>query len=223
MHFHLSRVLCTLPDRLVLPRWRERCRIEGEANLLAARAGGRPVILATLHYGGMLLLRYWLRVLGHPAAMLVREQLAQRSPLKQRKDALSATDAGPVVVSGQSPRDALRYLREGGLLTVMLDHTEGRQIDAPLPGGRWRISTTALRLAAAAKAVVLPALVVETAPWRFVIHVGRPVPGEWLADARQFPAAAGHLWNEFLPVLRAAPHDALPELFNSLRSETNEI
>lgn len=218
LKFHLTRVLCTLTDRLHEERWQHRCQLDGEVHLQTALAQGRPVILATAHFGGCLLLRYWLRAKGIPAATLVSERLEDRNPIKLLKDSLSPPHATPNVFSGQSPRAAVRFLKAGGILCVMLDHAQGRLFQARVPGGNWQISTTAFRLAGLTGAVVLPALIRETAPWRFVIHLARPVPDHFLCATADFSAAARHLWGEFEPVLREAPEDCLPDLIISLQT-----
>lgn len=218
IRFHLTRVLLTFPDRLAEPRWRNRGTLEGESHLKAALATGRPIILAGLHFGGHLILRYWLRAQGLPVATLVKERLADRSTLKCHKDSLSQPTEVPNVFSGHFPRDAVKFLRNHGTLIVMLDHSQGRLIDVPVTGETWRISTTAFRLAASSGAIVLPALLRETTPWRFTIHIGKAVPDGLLVEASNFPAAAQHLWREYLPVLRLNPGDWSGELHTSLRS-----
>lgn len=213
---HLTRVLCFMPDRLITERWLRRCRIEGEEHLLSALRSGQPVVLPTLHFGAVLLLRYWLRAKGHPVAALVTEPVSRRHALKQHKDSLSPPANVPNVISGTQPRDALRFLKQGGALMVILDNPYGRQIEARVRNSPWRVSGTAFRLASLTGAVMLPTLIYEEAPWRFVVHVGRPAP-DLGRPAADFEDAARHIWNELEPILRKYPDDCLGELRESLR------
>ena len=66
----LVRLMCLWPDRLTLGRWKDRCRCVGLERLERNHAVGRPVILATLHFGPIILLVHWLRARGLPAAGL---------------------------------------------------------------------------------------------------------------------------------------------------------
>jgi lauroyl/myristoyl acyltransferase len=217
VRFHLTRALCAIPDRLARAPWQGRCVIENAAALDQALANRRPVVLATVHFGGLLLLRYWLRARGYPVASLVAEVLADRVELKLHKDALSPFTEIPNVLSGQAPREAVRFLQGGGALMVMLDHQQGRQARIDVPEGRWVFSPTAFRLASLTDAVLLPVSIQETAPWRFVVRLGRPVPEASLKSPADYSRAARHVWGEFQPVFAAAPGDWTPELAESLR------
>src|SRR5438132_9217323 len=57
---NLARLLCLWPDRLGDPRWQKYCRSSGMEQFEDVRARGGPVILATLHFGPLSVLRFWL-------------------------------------------------------------------------------------------------------------------------------------------------------------------
>ncbi|MEW6302928.1 MAG: hypothetical protein AB1705_05625 [Verrucomicrobiota bacterium] len=212
LRFHLQRVLASIPDRLGQDHWRVRCRLQGHEFLQAALDARRPVILATLHFGGLVMHRDWLRTFGIPAATFLGEPI-HRHALKRLKHSLAPFPHIPCLLTDQNLRTVLRFL-QSGVLVALVDHPAGRPIHAPVPGGMWRVSSTAWRLAALADAVVIPFLTTETAPWQFTLHFGEPLPAA--ASPAGFPAVASQLWTRVQPVLAATPDQCHQELFDSL-------
>jgi hypothetical protein len=80
---NLSKLLSVWPDRLQEPRWRNRCRVNGIERFEKLYSAGRPVVLASLHFGPVYVLYLWLRARGLPAAALVGRNL--QGPLTYRR------------------------------------------------------------------------------------------------------------------------------------------
>ncbi|CAN5540468.1 MAG: hypothetical protein H0V12_10435 [Chloroflexi bacterium] len=76
-------VLSFFVDRLGRPEWQRRLDIRGWENLEAARAAGAPVILATLHFGTVPLLPYWLSTRGLVVGSVVKDDIVALSPVRQ--------------------------------------------------------------------------------------------------------------------------------------------
>src|SRR3569833_583513 len=83
---YLNTILEFFHERLGASKWRDRLQIDGLEYLESARRQKRPVILAFWHFGPYILLRFWLRAAGFPAANLVEGELQNRSVLKQLMD-----------------------------------------------------------------------------------------------------------------------------------------
>ncbi|MBI5775324.1 MAG: hypothetical protein HZA89_16510 [Verrucomicrobia bacterium] len=213
--FHLSRFICFFPHRLTAPEWRERCRLRGFAPVRAALAAGRPVVLATLHFGPLPLMRYWLRAGGIPAATMVSESAGSRSALRLRKDALSdqATKMSgvPHVIEQGEVRKALRFLEQAAALMVAMDFHAGKLVEVREDGRVVRLSCGAIRLAARSGALLVPCLIRETGGWQFEIRCGQPVSDD-VVLSKSVGAAAAHLWREFSAEVRAHPEDCGVEL-----------
>lgn len=69
----LARCLTFWPDRLGAPHWQQRIRYEGLHHVLTVLNDGAPAVLATLHFGVLFLLRYFLRARGIAASVLVAQ------------------------------------------------------------------------------------------------------------------------------------------------------
>ncbi len=211
LRFHLGRFLSYFPDRLGSPRWLGRCRFEGWCDWM--NDGATPVVLASLHFGAYLTLPYWLRAFGVRAATLVGEPVQARSSLKRRRYELTPLPDLPVVFSTEEMRGATRHLAAGHSLVVMLDAAHGRRARVPFADRFFHASTGAARFAAAARARLVPCLIAETAPWRFTIFFGTPVPEESLQDER----ATAHCLGEFLKVIAQYPEQCGPEVLRCIQ------
>jgi lauroyl/myristoyl acyltransferase len=187
---------------------------------LAALAAGRPVILATLHFGVYAQTRLWLRARGLPAATLAGGTIEERSALLQISDRHSPTPEIPVAFYQDQLRELKHHLSRGRLLIITCDGPAGKKISVPFGEG-WTLdlATGALRLAAHEKAEIFPFTTVDLGGWRTRIKIGPPVP---LAGAADFPSAAAHLIAALLPALREHPDQITFDLARSLRPSAHE-
>jgi hypothetical protein len=206
----LAELFALWPDQIHKARWRRHCRCTGIEHLEAARGGGRPVILATLHFGPLIVLRYWLRARGFPLAALLGGPLRHRSVYRRYLDRISDAAGGLAGVAHVFDLDQLRQVHEflelRGLLLVTVDGggaTQHLQIQGS--DFSFRMATGALRLAARANAPVIPCLIRADWPAGITIHFGQPLETAWVADRRQHNIACEHLLCFFLPLLQAQP------------------
>jgi lauroyl/myristoyl acyltransferase len=200
-------------DRFLSPGWAERFDVR-DVERLRTLLADRPAVLVSIHFGSLLLLAPVLRLSGIPVAMAVG---ADEWPLpRSRRWRTELTRIGdlPTTLGTGDARGMLRFLQPGRCLLVTLDYPLGEKADVPYAGVLLRASTPPLRLARAARAVVVPVLAFGDGPWRMRLHVGQPVPDELLA-ARDYAAAAAHLCAELLPVAATAPGQALPTLVDA--------
>jgi lauroyl/myristoyl acyltransferase len=212
-----ARLIYIWPDRLRSPRWLSRCRLEGGRDLIGSRNEDRGVVLAHLHFGPSEILPYWLRAHGIVTTALVgRPKPLQR--LASRQHALSAPADVPLFLPVNEMLRHVRIARNtaftykgkqlmgpGRRVLVAVDVNRGQQVYVPFENHLFRMATGAIRLAALAKAELIPCLIVETASWNFAIHFGTPVPGCYLGNRPNLKAAAAHLLKEFLKVVTCYP------------------
>jgi lauroyl/myristoyl acyltransferase len=202
---NMVRFLWMIPDRLKQTRWQRRFRFTGREQFEQLSAQGRPVILAVLHFGPLLVIRYWLRAHGWEAAFLTDTLLTCLDYITRLSDQASGLAAIPHTFDVRRLKPVYQFLRSGGMLVVAVDGPHGRKWDVPADDLTLRMAPGALRLAAGTHAVVVPCLISAERPLGLTIHFGNPVPDDWVADPAQHPAACVHLLREFLPVLRARP------------------
>src|SRR5262245_39911590 len=77
------------PDRLREPRWQNQCQIRGGEQLDAVLNRGRPVILATLHFGSLTELYHCLRARGLAVAGVAGRSRAQWSDYRKHINSLA--------------------------------------------------------------------------------------------------------------------------------------
>ena len=214
---NLARLLCLWPDRLRRGRWSDHCRCIGLERLERAHAQGRPVALAFLHFGPLILLCHWLRVQGLPAAALRLQRSAERPAYWKYIDRLSAPGNGadwPSVFDRTELRRAHEHLRAGRILAIAVEGRRDRHLRVVRDGLTFDMATGILRLAAATGAVVIPCLLTAGPRMSFTVHLGEPVPDDLVADTDRHFAACHHLFREFLAVVGRHPgqsHAALIE------------
>jgi lauroyl/myristoyl acyltransferase len=219
---NMTKLLTAWPDRLADPRWRRRGRCIGLEQLEQAAASERPVILATVHYGPLAVLHYWLRAGGLPTAALVYDAANHLSVSKRLKQLLSDQATGladvPHVFNVHQLRAVFKFLQQPRLLIVAVD--DGRGELPPVAGLDFslRMATGAVRLAARVNAVVVPCLIRADRSMAFTIHFGAAVPDACVADQRQHPAALVHLLQVFLPLLRAYPEQCAYSLLRCIQT-----
>jgi hypothetical protein len=209
---YLARALNFIPDRFVADKWHGQCRFHGEVPAVS----NQPVILATLHFGPLHLLRYWLRARGFLVTTLVEELPGTRTLVKHLKDRLSDAATGlqdiPHVISRNELFKVRQCAQPGRMLMISVDHHSGKQVQINAGASHLRLATGAIRLAASLNARLIPCLMTESGPWQFDIHFGQPVPAELLGDDPDLARAASHLWHEFLPVVAQHPEQIGGEL-----------
>ena len=197
-------------ERLSEPGWRRRLRVVGRANLDAAVAGGRPVVMVTMHYGVLWSMLRWLRASGIPLAAM---SLTQPDPVRDAIDTLADEANGLAGVPRQFgvTRDALREAHEflgvpGRALAIVFDGGIGaRPLTLQRDGVTATVRLGAFRIAQAAGASVLPCLMRARTRMGCAIHFGRPVPDAWIADRQRHADAAAHVFDELWPIARQCP------------------
>lgn len=217
LRHHFDRVLAFLPDRLHQPRWRDRFEIAGLDPLEAARAAGRPVILAFCHFGPFVLIPNFLRARGIPALPLIAGAARNRPYMHRLKDRHLPFPNVPGALYTDQIREVVG-LGTQAVLMMAVDVRVGRTVDVPLADGwKFRFATGAIRIAARKRAVLLPCTVLNLGSWRFRMEIGRPVPEEFLGPIPDVPRAAAHLVSELFPFHQAHPGHCCREVFGSLR------
>ena len=210
------------PDRLAEPRWQARCRLHGAAAVRGLLAAGRPVVLATLHYGSLTELFHWLRAAGLPVAAVAGSppdhRGAIRSGLNDRADRANGL-AGVPRVFGTTPadlRDVCDFLAAPGrAVQIAVDGIVGTRRHAVAAAGvRFEVSAGAFKLAAITGAVVVPCLWRPARRMGCDIHFADPVPDAVVAG-RRFDEAAAHVVHHLLPLIRDRPELAGPGMIRA--------
>jgi KDO2-lipid IV(A) lauroyltransferase len=194
---HVGRCFCEFAALHRL--WREgRVEIEGLDHLEAARAGGRPVIIAGLHVGYWEIIAVGLAMLRIPAVSTYQRQ-PDRFRMRIADNARSRAWRPGVPLERLLPtRSALfgaqRALsRPGGVMLYYVDEFWQGRVHAPLLGRRLRQEgniAKAVRLAAMTGAAVVPAHALrlgEAARFRLIFSPAVPIgaSGRGRAGARE--------------------------------------
>lgn len=181
-------------------------RVTGLEHLTAAVASGRGVIAATIHYGNPEYVGQCLSSLGISFMALVEPleppALAELFRRYRSSQGQKFVDAD---VSGV--KQAIRHLRRGGLLAVLVDRDiQRRGAEVTFFGAPARIPTGAVDLAAHTGAVLLPLLTRRIALDRFEAVIEPPLElvrtGDEVADRR---LNTERLIQRFEPYLRQDP------------------
>ena len=209
---YTTRLLSFWPDRLREARWSRRCELLGLAPLEAALAAGRPVILATLHYGDLTMLYHWLRSRGLAAAFLAaprrKEEPAFRRSLDGLADRANGQEGVPRLIYLDRLWDAQEFLgRPGRVLAMAVDGNTERDVAVSGPGYVLRLSPGALRLAAITGAAVIPCLISSPGCLRSTIRFGQPVADADVTDRDRHAAACEHIARQLLPWIAAKPEE----------------
>ena len=212
---YMRQFLNYFPDRLADPKWRQLCQIDGLEPVVAALTAGRPVILATLHFGVYAQTRMWLRAYGIPAATMAGGPIVKRTTLLRISSRYSPMPEIPITFYQDQLRELRQHLRQGRPLIITCDGSAGKKIIVPFCEG-WtiEIATGALRLAERHQAEIFSISTVNLGGWRTRIKIGAPVPRELAAN---FSAAAGHLIAAWLPTLHLYPDQSTFDLARYLQ------
>lgn len=197
-----TRFLCYSPEKLRRPRWRRRCLILGLRRLTAPLAEGRPVVLATLHCGDLVMLYHWLRSRGIPVTFLAtRKQKAPprfRARLDGLADRVNGLEDVPRLMHHDQLWDIREYLTGPRVLAVAMERDSRRSVSASGPGYSLRLSPGALRLAGLAGAVVVPCVISSQRWLSSTVFLGRPVPPQYVRDC-DYRAACDHIVQQLIP------------------------
>lgn len=202
VHSQLAKLMILWPDRLAEPRWRRRCDLSA-AGRLGELAGRRPVVLVTLHFGPLALLKYCLRLVGLPVAVLVGRDNAMRPGYRRRLDALSDRVTGlattPHLFDLTQVRAAIHFVDGGGMLLMAIDGVHGRK--TVVRGERYalRLATGPVRVAIRTGALIVPCLVVPGRWFRIRIMVGDPI------ECGTVEETCSAVLHAFLPVITTSP------------------
>ena len=222
----LARLLFLWPDRLSRGLWMDRCRCVGLERVERNLALGRPIILATLHFGPVVVLGHWLRARGLPAAGL-RDSLSATRPLHWRYiDGLSAVTGcsdGPSVFDRTQLRSVHNHLRAGRILIMTAEGRYHRSNRVHREGLAFEMSTGPFRLAAATGAIIIPCLIAAGPRMTFTIHIGEPVPENLVIGAHLHRAGCDHLLGEFLQVVGRHPGQSHALLIDHLRPVADTV
>ena len=218
---HLAMTLIrNWPERLCEPRWQARCHLFGEDVLLAARASGRPIILTSVHYGGLGEMVYWLRSKRLPLAVIVIHPKAYDEARKHyfliadRVNGL--VDVLPLFgTDTQALFDIRDFLEKGRMLLCAIDLPYGRRTSAvQVDGIEVTIQLGVFTIAAVTNAIVIPTLFRNRPGMECDIHFRSPVPDGWVTDRKHHPQAAQHVLNELMPLIEQCPEQADPPLLS---------
>jgi lauroyl/myristoyl acyltransferase len=214
----LNAVKLTLlwPDRLRQPRWRGRVNTVGVDRFERARATGRPVILATLHFGPATAVLPLLRRDRLPvAAITLRDpddRRAFRKTLQQLADRMNDLEGVPAVIGVADVERAVDFLGAGNVLVLAVDGPRGRRLHTRIGHHTLSLSAAVCQMAAMRHAIIVPCLLTAAPVFRVTMHFGQPVPDALVCDYRRHQAACEHLHREFLPIVSAFPAQCYPVL-----------
>lgn len=164
---------------------RERVRVVGEENYLAARARGKGVFLLSAHFGGWELGAIRAGLIAGPIAPVVRPL---DNPHLERELARRRTRFGnELIAKRDAARDVLKRLRAGGTVAILVDQNVLPDEAVFVPFfGRLAATTPALALfQLKTDAAVVPAFVRPENGGRYRLELGRPI----LADDVKAPGA----------------------------------
>jgi lauroyl/myristoyl acyltransferase len=199
------------PDRLTSPRWLNRCRFEGDRRLLETSQDDRGIVLVSVHFGPFELLPYWLRAYGIQATSVRADPPGALKSLTNYQYSLSPPAEIPVFIFASEltpfPRfsNIRKILGPGRRLLVMVDPNRGLMADIPFEDRLFHMATGAIHLAQMAGAKLIPCMITEDSTWKFTIHVGTPVPQEWIGRSPNVQAIGTHLLQEFSKVVTRFP------------------
>jgi lauroyl/myristoyl acyltransferase len=200
-----ARFVYLWPDHLPDQRWLTRCRFEGHCDLAQLQRADRRIIFVSLHFGPFETLPFWLRANGIVITALIGPRRGRRQWLSDRQYALTPPANVSLILPVSEIHLIRKVLGDGRRLLVWMDVDRGKQIQVPFENHLFRMATGPIRLAMMTEAELIPCLIVETRPWRFVIHFGTPVPGRYLGSSANLKPAAAHLLKEFLPIVSRYP------------------
>lgn len=200
--FAHARLVYLWPDQLGKSHWLKRCQLKLDSNLEKRLQSERPIVFASFHFGPFRTLPYWLRAHGIAVTTLVGTPISRESAMI---DALSPPPEVPVLAWVNDMKEIRKSVGPGRRLLILIDVDHAKQTPVTMANEVFRLTTGAVRLAAATGADLIPCVIVEKDVWNFVIHFGSPVPQAFLGKSPDVPAATSHLLGELLPVMLCHP------------------
>jgi KDO2-lipid IV(A) lauroyltransferase len=188
---NLGRVVGELPHLRELSR--TRVEIVGDEILDRIRASGRSLIFFTAHTGNWELSPHLLRMRG------IDINVVYRTINNPHVDALvashrAAASAGAIAKGAAGAREAIRVLKSGGHMGMLLDQRMSDGIAVPFFGIEAMTPSAPASLALRHGAVLVPAHIVRLDGARFRVVVGEPLDiaatGDRHADMYRIMAAA---------------------------------
>jgi len=206
-----SQLFYMWPDRLSNPRWLGRCRFEGDRRLLEVVEDDPGIVLASVHFGPFEILPYWLRAYGIPTTSVRADPPEALHSLTSYQYSLSPPADVPVFIFARdlSPFPRFSHFRKilgpGRRLLVMVDPDRGVMADIPFEDRLFHMATGAIRLAQMTGARLIPCMITENSTWKFTIHIGTPVPDEWMSRSPDIQVIGRYLLSEFSKVATRFP------------------
>jgi acyl-CoA synthetase (AMP-forming)/AMP-acid ligase II/acyl carrier protein len=206
--FYYRQILTCFSDRLSCPRWKKRVRVEGLERLLPLVEQQQPVMLSTIHFGHINLLKYLLHTQGIDAAEIVVRGPKNLDSHRIKDSFINRTrSSNPIsadLMANEVSRNT-RYLSEGNVILMAIDARAGNQLSATVCGACFEMGAGAIQMARMAGAKLVPCILKEEYPWKFVIQFGDVMPA---LDQESFPddqTAADALAEFFWPIVCEDP------------------
>jgi hypothetical protein len=219
----MARFVCCWPEQLREPRWSRRCQFIGVERLEAILAERRPVVLATFHYGNLPELYHWVRSRGIGVAFLASRDLGAVPTYRSRLDSLADRANG---LEGVPRLIGIGHLHLWGareflavpnrVLAIAIEGRTKRDISVHGSGYTLRMAPGALRLAARARAVVIPCLISAHNFFRSTIRFGEPLPDDLVGCNDRHLLGCEYILREVGPWISTQPEQAAPELISAV-------
>ena len=203
-------------DRLPSPRWRRRCPVRGLEHLPV----GRPVVLATLHFGPLGIMPTILRMHGLRAAVLAAPEFIEtRPPSRTRVDALEekATGIPPRLIPAGELWETEGHLKNGGVLVFATDGATGARTQVSSGDLRASLGRGLLRMAHITGAVVAPCLVTAGPGFSAEVRIGKPLPNDLVADRTRHQEAYDTLFAALIEGVRESPGQCRSLFWRAIR------
>ncbi|HET9234885.1 MAG TPA: lysophospholipid acyltransferase family protein [Candidatus Eisenbacteria bacterium] len=149
--------------------------LEGGEHLEVLRRDGRGAVIVTAHYGAFEILAGRLVLDGHPLVAMARPLRERR--LEARLSRHRARMGVPTFPSSQSPLAAVRHLKAGGFLGVLMDQRpKSGGVIVRFFGQPTRMTEAPARLAQATGTPLVPVVIRRLADHRHEARVLDPIP-----------------------------------------------
>jgi lauroyl/myristoyl acyltransferase len=217
----MTRLLRYWGDRLKEPRWSRRCQFIGLDRVKAILAGGRPIVLVTLHYGNLTELYHWIRACGIGVVFLANRASAlpaYLSELALAADRANGLEGVPSLIGVDYLRlwQTLEILKQPNrILAVAAEGYGKRVLITQGPGYTLRVGPGALHIAAMAQAVMIPCLMSVEKNLKATIFFGAPLPDDLVADRDRHALAYENILEQLGPRITARPEQSAPLLIGA--------